>query len=92
MGLNNTGTVGEIDASTGAIVRSISVPSAGNISSDGTHVWVTAGEGVSEITASTGSLVNTLYLGPGLLGGVSSDGTDVWVTNFTANTVIKLTA
>ena len=89
---NTNHTVSEIDAATGVVARNISVPGVGSLWSDGTHVWLPSGEGLSEITASTGSLVNTLYLGTGTLGGVSSNGTDVWVTNFVNNTVIKLAA
>src|ERR1700733_1833484 len=68
-----------------AVVKTISVgaePEA--VSSDGTHVWVAnSGSGtVSEIDASTGTVVNTIKVDDGPLIaplGVSSDGTHVWV-------------
>ena len=51
------------------------------MSSDGTHVWVTNGDGtVSEIDVSSGIVVNTIPVGNAPLG-VSSDGTHVWVVN-----------
>ena len=52
------------------------------MSSDGTHVWVAnSNDGtVSEIDASTGTVVNTITVGSDPVG-VSSDGIHVWVTN-----------
>ena len=52
------------------------------ISSDGTHVWVANynDNTVTELDASTGSVVQTIGVG-NEPDGVSSDGTHVWVTN-----------
>jgi DNA-binding beta-propeller fold protein YncE len=56
------------------------------ISSDGTHVWVTAfaENTVSEINAPNDTLNQTIPggAGNGDLDGVSSDGTHVWVANY----------
>ena len=61
------GTVSEIDASTGTVVKTIPVGSGPyGVSSDGTHVWVTnltTDDTVSEIDASTGTVVNTIPVG-----------------------------
>ena len=85
------GTVSEIDASTGTVVKTITVGSDPYaVSSDGTHVWV-VNRGVyedggfedgtvSEIDAATGTVVNTITVG-NTPDAVSSDGTHVWVTN-----------
>ncbi len=64
-----------------------------SVSSDGTHVWVTnVGEGtVSEIEASSGTVIHTIPVGTGALG-VSSDGTHVWVTNDREGTVSEIEA
>ncbi|HEY5172164.1 MAG TPA: YncE family protein [Acidimicrobiia bacterium] len=65
------------------------------ISSDGTHVWVTNGGGnpvrasVSELSASTGAVIQTIPMGNGAFY-VSSDGTHVWVTS--TNTVTEFSA
>ncbi len=69
------------------------------MSSDGTHVWVTnavdgnaAAGTVSEIDASTGTVVNTITVGSAgsYPPGVSSDGTHVWVANAAAGTVSEI--
>ncbi len=44
---------------------------------------------VSEIEASTGTVVNTIPVGSGARG-VSSDGTHVWVTNYDDGTVSEI--
>jgi YVTN family beta-propeller protein len=69
--------------------------SAGSVSSDGTHAWVTSSgitcngscqesdmvvAAVTEIDASTGTVVNTIPVSAGAAA-VSSDGTHVWVTS-----------
>ena len=56
------------------------------VSSDGTHVWVTnTGDNtVTELDASTGSVVQTIAVGS-FPTGVSSDGTHVWVANYYDN-------
>jgi YVTN family beta-propeller protein len=81
-------TVTELKASTGSIVRTITIPETGYapdaISSDGTHVWVTSGgisyQDVTELNASNGSIVQTIELGYVPVA-VSSDGTHVWLTS-----------
>jgi YVTN family beta-propeller protein len=76
-------TVTEFDASDGATVRTIAVPcGAGDISSDDTDVWVEGGDGVTELDASTGAIVEVVesdtfpldYL-------MTSYGTDVWTVS-----------
>jgi YVTN family beta-propeller protein len=72
----------EIEAATGTVVRTIElglVPTG--VSSDGVHVWVSSelANNVSEIDASSGSVVNTISF-PGMHPiGVSADGSHVWV-------------
>jgi YVTN family beta-propeller protein len=53
------------------------------VSSDGTHVWVAneSDNSVSELNASTGSVIQTIPVGSPPFG-VSSDGTHVWVAGF----------
>ena len=64
------------------------------VSSDGTHVWVTNADDpertVSEIEASTGTVIDTIHLGSPFA--VSSDGTHVWVTNSSEGTVSEIEA
>ena len=61
------------------------------MSSDGTHVWVTnhCDDTVSEIEASSGTVIDTIPVGSGPVG-VSSDGTHVWVTNDAEDTVSEI--
>jgi len=63
------------------------------VSSDGTHVWVTneREETVSEIEASSGTVIATIHVGS-FPGGVSSDGTHVWVANTLEETVSEIEA
>jgi YVTN family beta-propeller protein len=82
-----------------SVVSTITVGSAPDaISSDGTHVWVAdAGDNsLSEIDASTGTVVNTISVahpGRGVgLNAVSSDGAHVWVTNGLGGTVTEVSA
>ena len=73
--------VTEIEASTGTVIREIPLGSAvGDVSSDGTHVWVAKEleETVTEIEASTGTVVREIPVGS-RPGSISSDGTHVWV-------------
>ncbi len=80
---SHEGTVSEIEASSGTVIRTIPVGSYPfGVSSDGTHVWVANYEEgtVSEIEASSGTVIATIKVGSYPLG-VSSDGTHVWVTN-----------
>ena len=46
---------------------------------------------MTEINASTGSVVNTITVGSDPFG-IASDGTDVWVANYNDNTVSELDA
>jgi YVTN family beta-propeller protein len=87
---------GAIPASAATVVQTIQLePLAGlqSVSSDGTHVWVTQTEEntVTELSASTGSVVQTITVGNRPTG-VSSDGTFVWVANSGDNTVTALNA
>ena len=61
------------------------------VSSDGTHVWVANcnDNTVTELNASTGSVVQTIGVGSDP-DGVSSDGTHVWVANAVDNTVTEI--
>jgi YVTN family beta-propeller protein len=85
--------IGVPSASAAAVVNTTPVGTSPiAVSSDGTHVWVGnygnygdyGDHTVSEIDASTGTVVNTIPVATGGLpgpNGVSSDGTHVWVTN-----------
>ena len=60
---DNSDTVTELDAATGAVVQTIAVGSEPyGVSSDGTHVWVTNGgsDTVTELDAATGTIVQTI--------------------------------
>jgi YVTN family beta-propeller protein len=104
-GVNGNGTISEIDASTGAAVRTIGAPYGLGakpvaISSDGTHVWAVTdassvgfpnGFGVTEIDASTGVQLGYISVGDGSsMQGVSSDGVHAWVTGTNANVVYEI--
>ena len=108
--VNNVGTgvtsptssfLSELDASTGSVVQVIQGASYGfddpiDISSDGTHVWVTnqQGNSVTEVDAATGALVQVINAsndGIYLPTYLSSDGAHVWVSNHN-NTVTELDA
>jgi YVTN family beta-propeller protein len=85
-------TVSEIDASDGAVVRTIPVGSNPyGVSSDGTHVWVANfhADTVTELNTPHGSVVQTIGVGS-YPSGVSSDGTNAWVTNESGNTVSEI--
>ena len=85
----DTGTVSEIDASSGSVIATIRVGfGAVDVSSDGTHVWVADefDNAVSDIEASSGTVIRTIPVGQNPFG-VSSDGTHVWVTNYYGDTV-----
>jgi DNA-binding beta-propeller fold protein YncE len=85
------GSVTEVNASTGGLVRVLTAARYGlnapmGVSSDRTHVWVANfdGNSVTEINASSGALVQVRAApryGFALPAGVSSDGSDVWVPN-----------
>jgi hypothetical protein len=91
------GSVTELNAGNGSLVRILSSSGYGfsspeGIAADGTHVWVTNlggganGNGsVTEVNASNGSLVRILSgASYGFNGpwGIAADGTHVWVTNY----------
>jgi hypothetical protein len=94
---NLGGSVTELNADNGSLVRTLSNSSYGfsspeGIAVDGTHVWVTTlggganGNGsVTELNASNGSLVRILsgasYSFNGPWG-IAADGTHVWVTDY----------
>lgn len=75
-------TVTELEAGTGAVVRTIKVtaePVA--ITADAADAWVVVGEGiVDEIEASTGTVIRTIGATTESVA-ISSDGTDVWVAS-----------
>ena len=92
-------SVGELSASTGALVQSLnygfSAPVA--ISSDGSHVWVAnrGNNSVAEMSASGGSPLDFIS-GPSYdfnaPDAVSTDGTHVWVANQYGNSVTEMSA
>ena len=89
------GTVSEIEASSGTVIRTIAVgESPISVSSDGSHVWVLNGgpeNTVSEIEASSGTVIRTIPVGSDAYG-LSSDGTDVWVTHPPTELVTEIEA
>ena len=90
MGSISAAVIGDASpASAASVVQTIHVganETADDVSSDGTHVWVTNTNDfdlsgtVAEFDASTGALVRTIPVGPNP-GSVSSDGTHVWVSS-----------
>ena len=90
----NTGTVTELSAATGAIIKNITDdPAPYGIWSDGTHVWVTnySYNTVFELDASTGSLVQNIGLGSEAdPDAVASDGTHAWVVDFGTSKVSEI--
>jgi hypothetical protein len=95
-------SVTELNASTGALVRTISGtsykfngPSA--ITSEGTHVWVAGrrGSSVTELNASTGALVRTISVGSYTTqtpGAIASDERHVWLADYGGDSVTELNA
>jgi hypothetical protein len=94
---NLGGSVTELNADNGSLVRTLSNSSYGfsspeGIAVDGTHVWVTNlggganGNGsMTELNASNGSLVRILSSASYSFNGpwgIAVDGTHVWVTNY----------
>jgi len=93
------GSVTQIEPATGAIIRDIGTKAdrfqnIKGIVSDGTHVWVVngsdyysngrRGNSITELNASTGSLVRVIELHQGIYSspsGLVSNGTDVWVVD-----------
>jgi DNA-binding beta-propeller fold protein YncE len=94
------GSVAELSASTGALVRLISLSSYGNavqyVSSDGTDVWVGFNAELVELDATTGALVREISEpGDGFYADyqkLASDGTHLWVVNTTNQSLIELDA
>ena len=90
MGSISAAVIGDTSpASAASVVQTIHVGTTeypADVSSDGTHVWVTNTNSVdfsgtvAEFDASTGALVRTIPVGP-QPGSVSSDGTHVWVSS-----------
>jgi YVTN family beta-propeller protein len=83
-----------VSSAAAGVIRTIHVGGAPvDVSSDGTHVWVTNAveNTVSEIEASSGKVIRTIPVGH-WPAGVSSDGTHVWVTNFEPRTVTEIEA
>ena len=91
--LTSSVLVGALPASAASVVQTIGVGSNPySVSSDGTHVWVanTGSNTVTELDASTGSVVQA----PIAVGihpyGISSDATHVWVANSGGSTVSEI--
>ena len=61
---------------------------------DGTHIWVTDGNGsnVTKLRASDGLNVGTFPVGSGPFHHIAFDGTNIWVSNRGSNNVTKLRA
>jgi hypothetical protein len=77
--------VTQINATTGATVRTISVGKAGCVIADKSHVWVGTNLGVTEISSKTGSIIQKIATGYSQNGhayscGIASNGKNVWVT------------
>jgi DNA-binding beta-propeller fold protein YncE len=98
---NAVGSVTELDAATGDLVRVLSgsrykFNNPTGISSDGTHVWVVNADGsVTELDAATGGLVQVLsgsQYGFDDPCGVASDGTHVWVPNSESDSLTEFPA
>ena len=96
--VSNSTSDTELNASTGAVVQTVSPPGqqfAESIASDGTHVWVASSDDneVIELDASTGAVVQTLSdpaYGLDWPSGIRTDGSNVWVTNEHGNSVTEL--
>jgi DNA-binding beta-propeller fold protein YncE len=98
----NGNSVTELDAGTGAWVRTLSGGRYGfsepvGIVDDGTHIWVanTTGNSVTELSANDGTWLRTLsgghysFRGPQL---ILNDGTHLWVGNASGDSVTELAA
>ena len=92
-----TGTLVEVDASTGSVVQSVTLGSSSEpfqpsaVYSDGANVWVAGGSGVTEFSASNLAVVQTVSGSEDELDGASGivgDGSHVWVT--TGDAVVEL--
>jgi DNA-binding beta-propeller fold protein YncE len=100
-GFNGFGSVTELSASTGALVRVIDDPIykfayLAGITSSGGHIWVANGIGnsVTELSAATGALVRVIHgssYGFNDPWQIASDGTHIWVAN-SHNSVTELSA
>ncbi len=98
----NAGTVSEIDASTGALIRVISGASykftdSVAIAARGSRVWTVSSfdNSVTEIRASTGALVRVIS-GPAYQfarpDGVAFDGKHLWIPNDVSQSVTEFPA
>jgi DNA-binding beta-propeller fold protein YncE len=98
----NGNSVTELDAGSGAWVRTLSGGGYGfsepvGIVDDGTHIWVanTTGNSITELSASNGTRLRTLsgghydFQGPQI---ILDDGTHLWVGNATGDSVTELMA
>jgi len=91
--LNNS-LVTEINASTGAVVQSVSVGSGPwGITTGGGYVWVAnlRGNTVTQINQTTGAVVHTIPVGTHPYG-IAYTGGAAWVTNAESNTVSEITS
>lgn len=86
-------------ASNGALVASYPTNGPGMcVAFDGTNVWVTGPEVVSELQASTGTLMGVYDLnsggpgtpGPEFLTGLAFDGVNMWVVDQNSNSVARV--
>lgn len=92
----------EIDPSTGAVLRSVSVANPDAIAADSTDVWVQSNQygqatglnnAIYEIDASTGAVVSTILVpGDSGFGGMSDDGTHVWSGNSDLDSLTEIDA
>jgi hypothetical protein len=98
----NGNSVTELDAHSGALVRTLSGSRYGfsepvGIVDDGTHIWVanTTGNSITELNASDGTRLRTLFgrhynfQGPQI---ILDDGTHLWVGNASGDSVTELDA
>src|SRR5271169_5068878 len=88
------GTVTEIQASTGDVLRTIKVgKNPDGMAFDGTNIWVAneGGNSVTELQASTGTVLGTFNVGTAPHN-IAFDGANLWVTNYGSNNVTELQA
>ena len=98
----NSNSITELDAGSGAWVRTLSGGRYGfsepvGIVDDGTHIWVanTTGNSITELSASNGGWLHTLsgghynFQGPQL---ILDDGSHLWIGNASGDSVTELDA
>lgn len=95
-------SVTELDAATGAWIRTLSGKRYGfngphGITYDGTHIWVVnfAGSSVTELNADNGDLVRTLPGDENIFhypNNIITDGAQLWVANFSPGWVTEIRA